>query len=60
MIDKKLLDILVCPLCKGPLVYKKEANELICKADRLAYPIREDIPVMLEDEARRVALEEEV
>jgi len=59
MIDKKLLDILVCPLCKGPLVYKKDANELICRADRLAYPIREDIPVMLEDEARRIALEEE-
>ncbi len=58
--DKKLLDILVCPLCKGPLVYKKDANELICKADRLAFPIRDDIPVMLEEEARRVALEEEV
>jgi uncharacterized protein YbaR (Trm112 family) len=60
MIDKKLLDILVCPLCKGPLVYKKDPNELICKADRLAFPIRDDIPVMLEEEARRVALEEEV
>jgi len=58
--DKKLLDILVCPLCKGALVYKKDANELICKADRLAFPIRDDIPVMLEEEARRVALEEEV
>ncbi len=60
MIDKKLLDILVCPLCKGPLIYKKDANELICKADRLAFPIRDDIPVMLEEEARRIALEEEV
>jgi uncharacterized protein YbaR (Trm112 family) len=58
--DKKLLDILVCPICKGPLVYKKEAQELICKADRLAYPIRDDIPVMLEDEARALAAEEEV
>jgi len=58
--DKKLLDILVCPLCKGPLVYRKEANELICKADRLAYPIRDDIPVMLEDEARELAADEEV
>lgn len=58
--DKKLLDILACPLCKGPLVYKKESLELICKADRLAYPIRDDIPVMLEDEARRVELDEEV
>ena len=58
--DKKLLDILVCPLCKGPLVYRKEAQELVCKADRLAYPIRDDIPVMLEEEARRVPPDEEV
>lgn len=58
--DKKLLDILVCPICKSPLVYKKDAQELICKADRLAYPIRDDIPVMLEDEARVLAPEEEV
>ena len=58
--DKKLLDILVCPLCKGPLVYKKAAEELICKPDRLAYPIRDEIPVMLEEEARHVGLEEEV
>ncbi len=58
--DKKLLDILVCPLCKGPLLYRKERQELICKADRLAYPIRDDIPVMLEDEARRLAADEEV
>lgn len=58
--DKKLLDILACPVCKGPLVYRKEAAELICKADRLAYPIRDDIPVMLEDEARKLAEEEEV
>jgi uncharacterized protein YbaR (Trm112 family) len=58
--DKKLLDILVCPICKGPLVYVKEAGELICKGDRLAYPIRDDIPVMLEDEARTLAPDEEV
>lgn len=58
--DKKLLDILVCPLCKGPLLYKKDKQELICKADRLAYPIRDDIPVMLEDEARQLAPDEEV
>ncbi len=56
--DKKLLDILVCPICKGPLRYDKANAELICKADRLAYPIRDDIPVMLEDEARRVSDEE--
>ena len=58
--DKKLLDILVCPLCKGPLIYKKDAQELICKPDRLAYPIREDIPVMLEEEARRLGETEDV
>lgn len=53
--DKKLLDILVCPACKGPLTYDKTRQELVCRADRLAYPIRDDIPVMLEDEARQVA-----
>lgn len=58
--DKKLLDILVCPICKGPLVYQKANNELICKPDRLAFPIRDDIPVMLEDEARELASDEEV
>ena len=58
MIDKKLLDILACPLCKSPLRYQKQQQELICKADRLAFPIRDDIPVMLEDEARRISLEE--
>ena len=57
--DKKLLDILVCPICKGELIYKKSEQELICKADRLAYPIRDDIPVMLEEEARQLAAEEE-
>lgn len=58
--DSKLLDILVCPICKGPLVYHKAANELICKGDRLAFPVRDDIPVMLEDEARELAPDEEV
>lgn len=58
--DKKLLDILVCPICKGPLVYQKANKELICKPDRLAYPIRDDIPVMLEDEARPLEADEEV
>ena len=56
--DKKLLEILVCPACKGPLVYDKKKSELVCRADRLAYPIRDDIPVMLEDEARRLGEEE--
>jgi uncharacterized protein YbaR (Trm112 family) len=57
-VDKKLLEILVCPVCKGQLRYDKAKAELICKADRLAYPIRDDIPVMLEDEARHMADEE--
>ena len=58
--DSKLLDILVCPLCKSPLLYRKSENELICKADRLAFPIRDGIPIMLEDEARRLPVEEEI
>jgi uncharacterized protein YbaR (Trm112 family) len=58
-LDKKLLDILACPVCKGPLVYDREHQELICKADRLAYPVRDDIPVMLEEEARQLAADEE-
>jgi hypothetical protein len=53
-VDPKLLEILVCPITKGPLVYDKEKQELISKSARLAYPIRDDIPVMLEDEARRL------
>ena len=58
--DGKLLEILVCPLCKGPLVYKKSEQELICKGDRLAFPVRDNIPVMLEDEARKLPAEEEI
>ncbi|MEO6421685.1 MAG: Trm112 family protein [Candidatus Nitrotoga sp.] len=56
--DAKLLEILVCPLCKSPLVYRKAEHELICKADRLAFPIQDDIPVMLADEARKLTPEE--
>lgn len=56
--DKKLLEILVCPVTKGPLIYDKENQELISKSARLAYPIRDDIPVMLEDEARIISEEE--
>ena len=52
--DPKLLEILVCPVTKGPLVYDKGKQELISKSARLAYPIRDDIPVMLEDEARKL------
>lgn len=58
--DAKLLDILVCPICKGPLIFQRERQELLCKPDRLAYPIKDDIPVMLEDEARKLSEEEEV
>lgn len=57
--DPKLLEILVCPLCKGPLVWNKEAKELVCKGDRLAFPVKDDIPVMLEEEARTLGAEEE-
>jgi uncharacterized protein YbaR (Trm112 family) len=58
--DTKLLQILVCPITKGPLTYNKASNELISKAARLAYPIKDGIPVMLEDEARKLADDEEV
>ena len=58
--DKKLLDILVCPVCKGELVYDKSNQELICKLDRLAFPIKDDIPVMLVDEARELEATEEI
>ena len=58
--DAKLLEILVCPLCKGPLVYRRAAQELICRADRLAFPIRDDIPLMLVDEARALPPEEDI
>ncbi|KGK43168.1 MULTISPECIES: Trm112 family protein [Nitrincola] len=56
--DKKLLDILVCPVSKAPLEYNKDSNELICRASGLAYPIRDDIPVLLETEARTLTTEE--
>ena len=58
--DARLLDILVCPICKGPLVYHRAQPELVCKPDRLAFPIRDDIPIMLEEEARKLPPEEEV
>lgn len=56
--DAKLLDILVCPVTKGPLIYKKAQNELISTSARLAYPIRDGIPILLEDEARPLKEEE--
>jgi uncharacterized protein YbaR (Trm112 family) len=53
-VDARLIEILVCPLCKGPLKHDKAAQELICKPCRLAYPVRDDIPVMLAEEARQL------
>lgn len=58
MIDKKLLGILVCPVSKAPLIWDADQQELICVASGLAYPVRDGIPVMLEDEARQISLEE--
>lgn len=56
--DKNLLEILACPLCKGELLFESMHQELICKFDRLAYPVIDDIPVMLESRARRLGSEE--
>jgi len=56
--DKKLFDILACPVCKGALEYWREREVLVCRFDRLAYPITDGIPMMLEDEAERLSLEE--
>ncbi|CAN1492878.1 COG2835 Uncharacterized conserved protein [Burkholderiaceae bacterium] len=58
--NKNLLDIVVCPICKSHLYLDEAKHELICKVDKLAYPIRDDIPVMLVDEARSLTLEEAV
>ncbi len=56
--DKQLLDILACPVCKGKLLLSAEQNELICRFDRLAYPIKDNIPVLLDTEARELSSEE--
>jgi len=56
--DKRLLDILVCPVTKAPLEWHAEQQELWCRASRLAYPVRDGVPVMLEDEARTLSDEE--
>ncbi len=56
--DSKLLEMLVCPVTKGPLVHDRARQELISKSARLAYPIRDGIPVMLEEEARKLSAEE--
>lgn len=60
MLDNRLLEIIACPVCKGELVYNKKNQELLCKLDRLAYPIKDDIPVMLEEEARELSPTEEI
>ena len=52
--ESRLLEILVCPLCKGPLHHDREQQELVCRADKLAFPIKDGIPVMLESEAREL------
>ncbi len=56
--DKRLLDILACPVCKGPIVHLREEAVLVCRADRLAFPIKDGIPVMLEEEARTLAADD--
>ncbi|ARC91804.1 hypothetical protein B6A42_06405 [Vibrio coralliilyticus] len=56
--DHRLLEIVACPVCKGKLTFDKDKQELICKLDRLAYPIKEGIPVLLEPEARQMSMEE--
>ncbi|MGD8677915.1 MAG: Trm112 family protein [Chromatiales bacterium] len=58
--DRKLLDIIVCPVCKGPLRYVKPAAELVCPVDRLAFPVVDGIPVMLTSEARELPADEEI
>jgi uncharacterized protein len=56
--DARLLDILVCPVCKGTLIHRRDPQVLVCRLDRLAYPIREDVPIMLEEEARQLAADD--
>lgn len=56
--DHRLLEIVACPVCKGKLAYDKETQELVCKIDRLGYPIKEGIPVLLEPEARHLSMDE--
>ena len=56
--DERLLDILACPICKGPLKFQRDAQVLVCRLDRLAYPIRDDVPVMLEEEAKQLGVDD--
>jgi uncharacterized protein YbaR (Trm112 family) len=57
-VSERLTDILACPVCKGPLAWQREAAEYVCRADRLAFPVRDGIPVMLPDEARRLTADD--
>ncbi|MEC8000629.1 MAG: Trm112 family protein [Pseudomonadota bacterium] len=60
MLDKKLLQILVCPVTKAPLDYDEAKQELVCKAGGLAYPVKDGIPVLLEGEARQLTADEKL
>ncbi len=56
--DSRLLEILACPVCKGPVKYQRDAQVLVCRLDRLAYPVRDDVPIMLEEEARQLTADD--
>lgn len=56
--DTRLLDIIACPLCKGPVVHRRQEALLVCRADRLAYPIRDGVPIMLVEEAKPLAVDD--
>ena len=58
IMDTRLLEILACPICKGTLKFQRDAQVLVCRMDRLAYPIRDDVPVMLEEEARQLSADD--
>jgi uncharacterized protein YbaR (Trm112 family) len=58
VLDARLLEILACPLCKSPVLHRQEAAALVCRADRLAFPIVDGVPVMLETEARVLAADD--
>ncbi len=56
--DKKLLSVLACPICKGEVTYSAQKQEMICRADGIAFPVRDGIPVMLEQEGRTLTVDE--
>ena len=58
VMDTRLLEILACPVCKGPVLFRRDQQVLVCRMDRLAYPVRDDVPVMLEEEARQLAADD--